>query len=96
MARALGERIAARPTRIAGAVTLNIVCFRYAAGLEDAASDRAQRQDRESTCKNAASRPIHDAHKRETRIRLNVMNHRTQRPISDATLDASSPPERVC
>ena len=89
MARALGERIAATPQlELLAPVTLNIVCFRYAAGLEDAASDVLNGKIVIDLQERGIAVPSTTRINGKLAIRLNVMNHRTTAADLDATLDA--------
>jgi glutamate/tyrosine decarboxylase-like PLP-dependent enzyme len=89
MARALGERIAATPQlELLAPVTLNIVCFRYAAGLNDAACDALNGKIVIELQERGIAVPSTTRIGGKLAIRLNVMNHRTTPADLAATLDA--------
>jgi glutamate/tyrosine decarboxylase-like PLP-dependent enzyme len=89
LARALGERIAASPPlELLAPVTLNIVCFRYAAPLDDAAIDALNARIVVDLQERGIAVPSTTRIGGKLAIRLNVMNHRTTQADLDATVDA--------
>ncbi len=90
LARALGERIArTAPLELLAPVTLNIVCFRYAApGDDDAASDARNAAIAVELQERGIAVPSTTRVDGRLALRLNVMNHRTTAADLDATLDA--------
>jgi aromatic-L-amino-acid/L-tryptophan decarboxylase len=89
MARALGERIAATPQlELLAPVTLNIVCFRYAAGLDEAACEALNGNIVVELQERGIAVPSTTRIDGKLAIRLNIMNHRTTPADLTATLDA--------
>ena len=89
MARALGERITATPAlALLAPVTLNIVCFRYAAPLDDAAADALNARIVVELQERGIAVPSTTRIGGKLAIRMNVMNHRTTQADLDAALDA--------
>jgi glutamate/tyrosine decarboxylase-like PLP-dependent enzyme len=89
LARALGERIAATPPlALFAPVTLNIVCFRYAAALDEAACDALNARIVVELQERGIAVPSTTRIGGRLAIRMNVMNHRTTQADLDATLDA--------
>jgi len=89
MARALGERIVATPPlALLAPVTLNVVCFRYAAPLDDAECDALNARIVVELQERGIAVPSTTRIGGKLAIRLNVMNHRTTQADLDATLDA--------
>jgi aromatic-L-amino-acid decarboxylase len=89
LARALGERIAAMPAlELLAPVTLNIVCFRYAAALDEAACDALNARIVVELQERGIAVPSTTRIGGKLAIRLNVMNHRTTQADLDATLAA--------
>lgn len=89
LARGLGARIAATPAlQLLAPVSLNVVCFRYAAPLDEAACDalnaRIAIELQERGIAVASTTRIGG----KLALRMNVMNHRTTQADLDATLDA--------
>jgi aromatic-L-amino-acid decarboxylase len=89
MARALGRRIAATPAlELLAPVTLNVVCFRYAAGADGAAGDALNARIAIELQERGIAVPSTTRAGGKLALRLNVMNHRTTAADLDATLDA--------
>jgi aromatic-L-amino-acid decarboxylase len=89
LARAFGERIAATPPlELLAPVTLNIVCFRYAAPLDPAACDALNGKIVIELQERGIAVPSTTRINGKLAIRMNVMNHRTTQPDLDATLAA--------
>jgi aromatic-L-amino-acid/L-tryptophan decarboxylase len=89
MARALGARIVATPPlALLAPVTLNVVCFRYEAPLDDAACDALNARIVVELQERGIAVPSTTRIGGKLAIRLNVMNHRTTPADLDATLDA--------
>ena len=89
LAAALGDRIAATPPLVLLApVTLNIVCFRYAAPLEEEACDALNARIVVELQERGIAVPSTTRIGGKLAIRLNVMNHRTTQADLDATLEA--------
>jgi aromatic-L-amino-acid decarboxylase len=88
-ARAFGERIAATPPLVLLApVTLNVVCFRYEAPLDDAAVDRLNARIVVELQERGIAVPSTTRIGGKLAMRLNVMNHRTTPADLDAVLAA--------
>jgi aromatic-L-amino-acid decarboxylase len=89
LARALGERIAATDElALLAPVALNIVCFRYAAGLDVAASDALNGAIVVELQERGIAVPSTTRVNGMLAIRMNVMNHRTTQADLDAVLAA--------
>ncbi len=89
LARALGDRIAATPPlQLLAPVTLNIVCFRYAAPLDDAACDALNARIVIELQERGIAVPSTTRIGGKLAIRLNVMNHRTAQADLDAVFSA--------
>jgi aromatic-L-amino-acid/L-tryptophan decarboxylase len=89
LARALGERIAATPPlALLAPVTLNIVCFRYAAPLDEPSCDALNAHIVVELQERGIAVPSTTRIGGKLAIRMNVMNHRTTQADLDATLDA--------
>jgi aromatic-L-amino-acid/L-tryptophan decarboxylase len=89
LARALGARIEAAPQlELLAPVTLNVVCFRYAAGVDEDASDALNGHIVVELQERGIAVPSTTRAGGRLAIRLNVMNHRTTQADLDATLDA--------
>ena len=91
LARALGERIAATPAlELLAPVTLNIVCFRYAATPDAGACDALNARIVVELQERGIAVPSTTRIGGKLAIRLNVMNHRTTQADLDATVEAVS------
>jgi aromatic-L-amino-acid decarboxylase len=89
MARALGARIACTPPlQLLAPVTLNIVCFRYAPALDEAARDACNAAIAVALQESGLAVPSTTRVDGRLALRLNVMNHRTTAADLDATLEA--------
>jgi glutamate/tyrosine decarboxylase-like PLP-dependent enzyme len=90
LARGLGERIAAEPRlELLAPVTLNIVCFRYAALREPAALDQLNARLAIELQTRGIAVPSAARIDGKLGLHVNVMNHRTTAADLDATLDAA-------
>jgi aromatic-L-amino-acid decarboxylase len=89
LAHDLGRRIAATPQlELLAPVTLNVVCFRYAAPLDPAACDALNARIVVELQERGLAVPSTTRIDGKLAIRLNVMNHRTTAADLDATLAA--------
>jgi glutamate/tyrosine decarboxylase-like PLP-dependent enzyme len=89
LAHDLGRRIAATPPlELLAPVTLNVVCFRYAAPLADDACDALNARIVVELQVRGLAVPSTTHVDGKLAIRLNVMNHRTTAGDLDATLAA--------
>jgi glutamate/tyrosine decarboxylase-like PLP-dependent enzyme len=89
LARALGERIAATPPlELLAPVTLNVVCFRYAAPLDAGACDALNARIAVELQERGIAVPSTTRVDGKLALRMNVMNHRTTHADLDATLAA--------
>ncbi len=88
-ARELGARIAATPPlELLAPVTLNVVCFRYAAPLDEPACDELNARIAIELQERGLAVPSTTRIGGKLALRMNVMNHRTTQADLDATLDA--------
>jgi glutamate/tyrosine decarboxylase-like PLP-dependent enzyme len=89
MARAVGARIAATPPlALLAPVTLNVVCFRYAAPADEAACDALNARIVVELQERGIAVPSTTRTGGKLAIRMNVMNHRTTQADLDVTVDA--------
>ena len=89
MARALGERILRTPElELLAPITLNVVCFRYAPAIDEAARDALNAAIAIDLQERGIAVPSTTRVDGRLALRLNVMNHRTTGADLDATLDA--------
>lgn len=89
LATALGKRIEAEPRlELLAPVSLNIVCFRYAAALDAAAHDALTARIVVELQERGLAVPSTTRIAGKLALRMNVMNHRTTQADLDATFAA--------
>jgi glutamate/tyrosine decarboxylase-like PLP-dependent enzyme len=89
LAREFGRRIAATPPlELLAPVTLNVVCFRYAAPLAAEACDALNARIAVELQERGVAVPSTTRIDGKLALRMNVMNHRTTQTDLDATLAA--------
>jgi aromatic-L-amino-acid decarboxylase len=89
LARELGARIAVTPPlELLAPVTLNVVCFRYAAAEDEPARDARNAAIAVELQERGIAVPSTTRVDGRLALRLNVMNHRTTAADLDATLAA--------